>query len=350
MQWKVRRALAFSLHELAAILGRKLAATDLRRAYSELASDLDEVRVGLVQHLAEFLCAAPPQVWEEMVLRRLPALLKQENRHNWRYRVDLTNQLLKLVELLKCGQIHKHVVPCMWELFRDKVFEVRRVTYSVLCAVLRKYSQEASTDGHADYLLPLLRGHVAKQAESSQWEARQRFAQLTGAIAGGVCCPEGDVDLETESAMFVPVTTDVQLPFMNETLFAEELLPALLILVADPVVNVRVSLARTLNQVLMRNEFFASPKSNPHHAALLGAIEALRNDKDRDVRQLAGAESPVKEAAPLLMQSPSLAAADDLVDEDLIQPSAECSELEKAVAELLAKNPSAGEVISDFQV
>lgn len=55
MQWKVRRTLAFSIHELALILGDQLTAEDLVPIFNGFLKDLDEVRIGVLRHLYDFL-------------------------------------------------------------------------------------------------------------------------------------------------------------------------------------------------------------------------------------------------------------------------------------------------------
>lgn len=55
MQWKVRRTVACSIHELAEILGEELTAKDLVPIYTGLIKDLDEVRIGALKHLADFV-------------------------------------------------------------------------------------------------------------------------------------------------------------------------------------------------------------------------------------------------------------------------------------------------------
>jgi hypothetical protein len=46
---------ASSIHELAVILGEDLATQDLVPVFSGFMKDLDEVRIGALKHLAEFL-------------------------------------------------------------------------------------------------------------------------------------------------------------------------------------------------------------------------------------------------------------------------------------------------------
>ncbi|KAF4521346.1 hypothetical protein B566_EDAN006934, partial [Ephemera danica] len=55
MQWKVRRTMASSIHEIASILGQDLASTDLMPIFYGFVKDLDEVRIGILKHLTEFL-------------------------------------------------------------------------------------------------------------------------------------------------------------------------------------------------------------------------------------------------------------------------------------------------------
>jgi serine/threonine-protein phosphatase 4 regulatory subunit 1 len=51
----VRRTVASSIHQLAVILGEDLATKDLVPVFNGFIKDLDEVRIGALKHLAEFL-------------------------------------------------------------------------------------------------------------------------------------------------------------------------------------------------------------------------------------------------------------------------------------------------------
>lgn len=55
MQYKVRRTVASSLHELAMILGPDIATNNLTPIFEGFIKDLDEVRIGVLKHLAHFL-------------------------------------------------------------------------------------------------------------------------------------------------------------------------------------------------------------------------------------------------------------------------------------------------------
>ena len=55
VQWKIRRVLAHSLHELARILGAGRTSSDLLPIFEEYCTkDVDDVKVGVLAHLAEF--------------------------------------------------------------------------------------------------------------------------------------------------------------------------------------------------------------------------------------------------------------------------------------------------------
>jgi serine/threonine-protein phosphatase 4 regulatory subunit 1 len=51
----VRRSLAFSIHELAVIVGQEITERDLVPIYNDFIKDLDEVKIGAVRHIAEFV-------------------------------------------------------------------------------------------------------------------------------------------------------------------------------------------------------------------------------------------------------------------------------------------------------
>lgn len=54
-QYKVRKTVACSLHELAYILGPEVASVSLIPIFEAFLKDVDEVRIGILKHLADFL-------------------------------------------------------------------------------------------------------------------------------------------------------------------------------------------------------------------------------------------------------------------------------------------------------
>lgn len=51
----MRRTLAFSVHQLAAILGPEITVADVLPIFASLVRDVDEVRIGILKHLYDFM-------------------------------------------------------------------------------------------------------------------------------------------------------------------------------------------------------------------------------------------------------------------------------------------------------
>ncbi len=60
-QWKVRRTIACSLHEIANILGPQLSEEELIPVLNSVLKDLTDVRIGALTHLPAFLEAMRPE-------------------------------------------------------------------------------------------------------------------------------------------------------------------------------------------------------------------------------------------------------------------------------------------------
>merc|ERR1712142_521250 len=110
MQWKVRRTLASSIHELGVILGEEVAAQDLVPIFNGFIKDLDEVRIGILKHLADFLKLLQEKERIEY-LPKLEEFLKMDNERNWRIRQELTEQLCMVVPLYQADDINEYIAP-----------------------------------------------------------------------------------------------------------------------------------------------------------------------------------------------------------------------------------------------
>merc|ERR1719382_494456 len=246
MQWKVRRTLANSIHELAVILGPEVASQDLVPIFNGFIKDLDEVRIRVLKHLADFLSLLSPEARAEY-LPRLEEFLKMDNDRNWRFRFELCSQVAALVPLCTSEEVLQHLAPLCLLLVNDRVSEVRRTAAKVTASLLAHLSRagEAGVGGLAMALVSVL-------ARDNHWARRQTFVLLCGALQG----EEGGMAVLTS-----------------------KLLPPLLLLADDPVPNVRLSLASLLHSDAGRS--------------LEGGSEVLArllDDTDRDVRAAGGAE------------------------------------------------------------
>ncbi|XP_076370654.1 serine/threonine-protein phosphatase 4 regulatory subunit 1-like isoform X4 [Tachypleus tridentatus] len=255
MQWKVRRTLASSLHELAVILGPNLATRDLLPVFASFLRDLDEVRIGVLQHLSNFLKLLKPLERREF-LPRLSEFLKMDNDKNWRFRLTLSEQLTGVTDLYSPIDIKEYLVPMAMILVRDKVALVRQTSLQVLAVMMR----HLTTSPDPLFTKSVLAELAEKFTHASKWSLRQTFAFLCHHFV-----LENSVPIEQ---------------------FACDILPHLLKLSWDGVPNVRMAVAKCLSQTVWPLDYFSSSQ-NPHHELLLQALRRLQVDNDRDVRNFA---------------------------------------------------------------
>nr|XP_029504896.1 serine/threonine-protein phosphatase 4 regulatory subunit 1-like isoform X1 [Oncorhynchus nerka] len=253
MQWKVRRTLAFSIHELALILGDQLTAADLVPVFNGFLKDLDEVRVGVLKHLYHFLKLLH-QDTRRKYLYQLQEFLVTDNSRNWRFRSELAEQLVLLLELYSGQDVYDYLRPLAFSLCLDRVSSVRWTSYKLVSEIIRKVASCQAL--LADFLSEL----VEKFCHSPKWSGRQAFAFICQLAIEDDC-----VSLEQ---------------------FSEHLLAPLLQLSSDPVANVRVLLAKTIRQSLLEREYFLH-SANSHQEALEQTLVALQMDLDKDVKYFA---------------------------------------------------------------
>ncbi|XP_073686905.1 serine/threonine-protein phosphatase 4 regulatory subunit 1 isoform X2 [Garra rufa] len=253
MQWKVRRTLAFSIHELALILGDQLTAAHLVPIFNSFLKDLDEVRIGVLKHLYDFLKLLH-QDTRRKYLYQLQEFLVTDNSRNWRFRSELSEQLVLLLELYSAQDVHDYLRPLALCLCTDRVSSVRWTSYRLVSEIIRKLSSCSSL------LVSFLGELVDKFCHSQKWSSRQAFAF--------VC----QLSIEEEC--------------LSLDQFSEHLLPPLLQLASDPVPNVRVLLAKTLRQTLLEREYFLK-SSNCQQEALEHTLVSLQTDVDKDVKYFA---------------------------------------------------------------
>ena len=257
MQWKVRRTLASSIHELGVILGEQFSGSDLIPIFNGFLKDLDEVRQGLLKHLAEFLRLLSAED-RRNYLPKLSEFLKMDNDRNWRFRRELSDQLEKLIPLYSPAEIEEFVSPIAMVLVHDKVASVRRSAVNVIAAIV---SSLAGSE-QPELSVNLIHLVVDSLAAESLWVHRQTFASLCWRFL-----QSGATDYET---------------------FAAELMPSLLELSGDKVPNVRLAVARTLSEANKLTVYFADDALNPHYERLKEVERTLKDDEDVDVREFYG--------------------------------------------------------------
>ncbi|XP_011914287.1 PREDICTED: serine/threonine-protein phosphatase 4 regulatory subunit 1-like isoform X4 [Cercocebus atys] len=258
LQWKVRRTLAFSIHELAVILGDQLTAADLVPIFNGFLKDLDEVRIGVLKHLYDFLKLLHEDKRRDY-LHQLQEFVVTDNSRNWRFRYELAEQLILILELYSPSDVYDYLMHIALKLCADQVSEVRWISFKLVVAILQKfYSNSESALG-----LNFINELIIRFRHCSKWVGRQAFAFICQAVVSKECVP---VDQ-----------------------FVEHLLPSLLSLASDPVPNVRVLLAKALRQMLLAKAYFRNA-GNPHLEVIEETILALQSDRDQDVSFFAALE------------------------------------------------------------
>jgi len=247
MQWKVRRTVASSIHELGVILGQDIAAGDLVPIFDGFIKDLDEVRIGALKHLANFLSLLPDET-RNTYLPRLEEFLKMDNERNWRFRLELTEQLGKMMPLFTPNDIREYLAPMLSQLVQDKVAAVRTAATAVLANML---SQLHSLQ-HPILATSLASDLVEVLGRSPHWAKRQTYAVLCG-------------ELVSQDTGYSP------------SHFSSELLPHLLDLTWDKVPNVRLAVARVVSSLPSKYLVNSVDLADT-------ATAQLKEDKDVDVR------------------------------------------------------------------
>ncbi|XP_021042210.1 serine/threonine-protein phosphatase 4 regulatory subunit 1 isoform X1 [Mus caroli] len=255
MQWKVRRTLAFSIHELAVILGDQLTAADLVPIFNGFLKDLDEVRIGVLKHLHDFLKLLHIDKRREY-LYQLQEFLVTDNSRNWRFRAELAEQLILLLELYSPRDVYDYLRPIALNLCADKVSSVRWVSYKLVSEMVKKLHTATPPTFGVDLINEL----VENFGRCPKWSGRQAFVFVCQTVIEDDCLP------------------------MDQ--FAVHLMPHLLTLANDRVPNVRVLLAKTLRQTLLEKEYFLASASC-HQEAVEQTIMALQMDRDSDVKYFA---------------------------------------------------------------
>merc|ERR1712008_577935 len=154
MQWKVRRTLASSIHELGVILGQDAVVSDLIPIFNGFLKDLDEVRIGLLKHLSDFLKLLPLDLRRDY-LPKMSDFLYMDNDRNWRFRQELAVQMGQLIPLYTAEEVKTHLAP--------------------IAVMVKTLLEDDQSSGLVRVLLADLIGELVK---SDSWIHRQTYASL----------------------------------------------------------------------------------------------------------------------------------------------------------------------------
>lgn len=262
MQWKVRRTLAFSIHDLALILGQKICVEDLVPVFNRFLKDLDEVRVGVLQHLFEFISILSKEQ-QKYYLPIFSEFQNSENTRNWRFRKNLSEQLIYLVRLYTEEEISEYLCPIALQLASDRIAEVREYSFGLLLILLQRLYKYND--------LQLLNKFVAMIISLGynyqHWVKRKACVQIYLKL------------LETT--------------WYNKSHFIQDFLSSLLNLCTDVVANIRLISAKAIS-ALVRSPYYQSlPEADEVRKHVESTVENLQTDSDKDVRYFSGGKIDV---------------------------------------------------------
>lgn len=265
MQWKVRRTLAFSLHELAAIVGPEVAVRDLLPVFTSFLRDLDEVRIGVLKHLYQFLkvCTLLSKDVRKQLLQHLADFMQTDNTRNWRFRLLLAEQLISLCELYDADDVNEYLSPIGMTLGTDKVADIRLKAHKLLATIVKHFFDAETRQGCStmaltnSFIVDIIKGF----GHSQRFMRRQSFAYICGEVQAMQAVSEG--------------------------YFASKFLPVYLEQAEDPIANVRIAFARSLCLEFFNNDVILDKL----HSVLK---RMSQNDSDKDAvilaRQLLGVQ------------------------------------------------------------
>ncbi|MDR3582144.1 MAG: hypothetical protein P4L67_02620 [Candidatus Pacebacteria bacterium] len=236
---QVRGSLAASIHEVAKIVGGKVAAEELDPILKGYLNDFATVHLCFA-HLHEYLQVLEDK--ERLAYLELVEKAVTSSKYDWRLRELFAKNAEAYAKMFDVHTVHTHIMKIVYSLLQDQVIEVRmQMCASMYALATLLHSEQTYFDEAMNFILKLF--------SSPQFRDRQTF----------LCICEG---------------------FMcNEALFDQYLLTQFLALQKDRVINVRLSLARILHNHMKCSGVLAK---NVHINRIM---QLLQTDPAREVRE-----------------------------------------------------------------
>lgn len=238
VQWKVRKSMAYSLHEVAAILGSELSEEYLVTPFEVLMRDLDDVKLGVVMNMHKFFQIISASDREELIptICRIPV-----ETENWRLRNELAKRLGDIGVLLHPSTMaFKSLVALVLRLLDDSVMAVRASTYKPAAMILKHLadSKQGDLQGYLKAILDL--------SKDESFQKREMFVFI------------------------VQCTAQVGADYILQT----SLLDGLVQLSQDPVINVRLVVESVLLSTFLKSSKWKE------QAKVVQCAKFLRKRKD----------------------------------------------------------------------
>lgn len=292
VQWKVRRTLAFSIHEIAHILGEKMASEELVDIFNDFLNDLDEVRIGLLKNISVFLSMVNSEA-RINYLHKMVEFLTTDNVRNWRFRLTLAFQMNKVISLYTPEQVSTHHTSIVMDLLQDKIASVRLQAAHLAASITEHLMKDKSQNSElANDFVENIINFSRLESKGQKWVNRCIFCYYCNALIDPLSL-QHPADEETdlydieEPALDEPTNQKRRRDsYISDQYFHDRLLPHLLNLTEDNISNVKICAARTIRNILISREFYQDKQSEAY-ALLDSTMKKLKSDADRDVQQIA---------------------------------------------------------------
>ncbi|EGC28661.1 hypothetical protein DICPUDRAFT_6811, partial [Dictyostelium purpureum] len=120
--WKVRRTLSHSIHEIACILGPAETKASLLPCFNLFLQDLDEVRVGVIRNFGQFLKSLE-STQRDSYIATIQVFVNDPNK--WRFRKLISKQIGEMCSLFNLKTNLTQLAPILITLLNDPVAKVR---------------------------------------------------------------------------------------------------------------------------------------------------------------------------------------------------------------------------------
>ncbi|CAO3616526.1 unnamed protein product [Mucor hiemalis] len=129
-QLKVRRTFAYSLHEIARIIGPERTERDLVQIFALYLMDLDDVKQGVLDNLSDFLSVLAVSSRNEYI----PILAEVWDgvMSNWHLRNILAHQLRDIAGLFDASRVVEHILPLAIRACHDEFAAVRETGVEIV--------------------------------------------------------------------------------------------------------------------------------------------------------------------------------------------------------------------------
>lgn len=247
---KVRRTLAYSIHEVAQMLPAADVMKDLVPLFNLFLKDIVQVRFGVMKNFAKFLSVLDKEVQNKYLdlitnIDDMDIVDDNDGASNWRFREVLASELVPISRLYEAHAVETLLMPLCLNLMQDSVAAVRTVAYKSVAEIMQRL----------ELLHPLTAEAVARKIKAQftsgkSFRDRQMFVEICRHLCGAV----------------------------NEKTFVSLFLPELVALASDPVPNVRLVVADVIASTVI------SHATSMQFADLEAAKEKLLVDDEFDVR------------------------------------------------------------------